>query len=105
MLTAAQVATGAYMTEYGELYRNLDDVPEDDNGFRKVREVSNYELDEEADLRGEDHEWPSLTHEGYPDDDEESEKVREYHESCVPALFDEVGNELVEEYHYHPERG
>ena len=50
MLTGFQVATGAYMDEYGEL------LCEEcfDNGDSFCRPVSNYALDEEQSIRAED---------------------------------------------------
>lgn len=99
MLTSAQVATAAYMTEDGELY-----CPDCfDQGDVYAKPIIAYSLDEEQQYAREGHEWPSETHEGYADDDAERDALERYHEECLPPLYGVCGHELAEEYHYHPE--
>jgi len=88
MLTGYQVETIAYMTEYGELL-----CPDCfDIGDELARPVSRYSLDEWQAEQAYDFEW-------YEDDGIDHAEV-----GCMPAINDENGHELVEEWHEeHPE--
>jgi len=102
MLTGTQVATGGYVTENGELLCERCFEMGDDY----ARPVSNYELDE----------WQSSNstglycvidedgdHDRWNDEYEDVEPGERKGEECEPALYDEAGHELRDEYHYHPE--
>lgn len=97
MLTSFMDSAAAFVTAGGELL--CHECFGGGNAF--ARPVTRYELNEEQDYAGEDYEWPSLTHEGYPDDDAERDRVAEYHAECQRALDDVNGHVLREEYHYH----
>jgi hypothetical protein len=101
MLTGTQVATGGYVTESGELL--CEQCFE--WGGTYARSISNYELDE----------WQSSNAYGtacamdedgdteWIDQDDEVDAGVVVYDECEPALYDDAGHELRDEYHYHPE--
>lgn len=96
MLTAYQASTGAYVTEYGELLCSgcFDD------GDTFARPISNFGLDElqtefaEGLVCSVGSDGKQVWLDGY------KEPSGPTFPDCVPALRDENGHELVEEYHW-----
>lgn len=117
MITAYQAATGAYLTEYGDLLCDACFASGDDY----AKPISNYGLDEEQTAYAEGYEWSDTTCTCDHDEDDHAgawldsidgahclddcdceEFTAVKHDGCEPALFDTNGHLLLDEYHDHP---